>query len=701
MIQESNQKVTASHLKRTAYLYVRQSTIQQVYEHRESTKRQYELRRRAVALGWHTQQIQVIDCDLGQSGASSADREGFKQLVSEVGLGHAGIVLGLEVSRLARNSADWHRLLEICALSDTLILDEDGLYNPNCFNDRLLLGLKGTMSEAELHLLYSRMQGGKLSKARRGELTMRLPVGYVYDEEKRVRLDPDKQVRETISLFFKTFIRTGAAMATLKYFRQEKILFPRRLCTGLNRGELLWGELSYSRTLQILHNPRYAGVFVYGRSRHRKRADGSRSCTKLPQDEWYAMIPEAHPAYISWKEYEDNQKRLKENAQANGADRRQSPPREGPALLQGLIVCGVCGRRMTLRYYTRNNQLHPTYLCQVEGIRNGNPICQSIPGDEIDEAVGKLVLNTLTPLSLEVALAVQQELSARVEEAERLRLKQVERARYEAKLAQHRYMQVDPDNRLVADALEADWNEKLRALAQAQEEYKRQCQADRMFIGEQERAQIISLAADFPKLWNNPKTSNRERKRMLRLLVEDVTLIKKNGITVHVRFKGGAANTLSLPAPQPAWQIRQTPPEVIAEIERLLEHHTDIQIAAQLNERGFRPGKGGLFNSRIVARIRKDNALKDRYFHLRQAGKLTAEEMAGKLKVNVQTVKKWWRNGLLLGYPYNDKNECLYEPPGPDAPVKGKGSNLSKRRVFPMPTLKVRSNRTKEVQYEA
>lgn len=701
MRTETSHKVTASHLKRDAYLYVRQSTMQQVFENTESTKRQYALRQRAAALGWPLEQVQVIDCDLGQSGASAADREGFKRLVTEVSLGHAGIVLGLEVSRLARNCTDWHRLLEICALSETLILDEDGLYNPNDFNDRLLLGMKGAMSEAELHMLRARLQGGKLNKARRGELVIPLPVGFVYDEQKRVQLDPDVQVQKAIGMFFKTFGHAGSAMGTVKHFRRQGIRFPRRLSTGRQRGELLWGELTLSRALQILHNPRYAGAFFYGRSRSRKDINGRHIFQTLPRDEWHTLIPEAHAGYISWNEFEDNQRRLKENAQANGKDRRQSPPREGPALLQGLVVCGICGRRMTLRYYTRNNQLHPTYVCQVEGIRNGKPICQSIPGDHIDMAVGELILKTLTPLTLEVALAVQTEVAARIEETDRLRLQQVERARYEVQLAKRRYMQVDPDNRLVADTLEADWNQKLRELAKAQEEYERQCESDRMLIDEEKRAQMMALATNFPKLWNDPQTSPQERKRMMRLLVEDVTLIKKNGISVHVRFKGGATTTLNLPLPQSAWQIRQTPPKVVAEIDRLLNHYTDKQIAAQLNERGFLPGQGKQFNPMIVGRIRRDYGLKTRYHRLRKSGMLTTEEMAERLEVNPQTIKIWWRNGLLQGYPYNDKNECLFEPLDQNVPVKAQGIKLSKRTLFTKPTPKVRSNRAKEVQYEA
>ena len=277
------EKITASHLKRDAYLYIRQSTLRQVLENTESTRRQYELQHRAVALGWPAERVVVIDSDLGQSGASAADRKGFQKLVTEVSLGRAGLVMGLEVSRLARNCSDWHRLLEICALGDTLILDEDGLYNPADFNDRLLLGLKGTMSEAELHVLKARLRGGILNKARRGELRTPLPVGLVYNSKDQVELDPDQQVQKSLRLFFETFRRTGSATTTVKAFREQGLLFPRRLCRGLRKGELLWGRLDHWRALQLLHNPRYGGTFFFGRTRQRKRADGSVFCRKLPQ----------------------------------------------------------------------------------------------------------------------------------------------------------------------------------------------------------------------------------------------------------------------------------------------------------------------------------------------------------------------------------------------------------------------------------
>ncbi|WP_217710344.1 recombinase family protein [Paraburkholderia youngii] len=355
MTDQTHAKVQARHLKRNAYLYVRQSTLRQLFENTESTERQYNLRQRAIALGWRTDQVVVIDSDLGLSGASSVDRQGFQRLVAEVSLGRAGIVMGLEVSRMARNSTDWHRLLEICALADCLILDEDGVYDPAHFNDRLLLGLKGTMSEAELHVMRARLRGGILNKARRGELETRLPIGFVYDTESRVRLDPDARIQESIRHLFRTFRRTGSATATVKAFREQGLLFPHRVHHGVRKDDVLWSELEHSRVLWVLHHPRYAGAYCFGRTRYRNHPDGQKVSARLPSAEWLSLIPDAHEAYVSWEEFEQNVQVLRENAHALGIDRERGAPREGPALLQGLAICARCGERMTVRYHVKGH----------------------------------------------------------------------------------------------------------------------------------------------------------------------------------------------------------------------------------------------------------------------------------------------------------------------------------------------------------
>ena len=694
---DTHSKVRATHLARDAYLYVRQSTVRQVFENTESTKRQYGLRQRAIALGWPIERVHVIDTDLGQSGASAADREGFKRLITEVSLGRAGIVLGLEVSRLARNCMDWHRLLELCALSDALILDEDGLYNPNDFNDRLLLGLKGTMSEAELHFLRARLRGGILNKARRGELALSLPVGFVYDERGQVRLDPDSRVRETIRLFFEVFRRTGSAYATVKHLRGQGLLFPRRLRTGPRKGELLWAELGHSRALELLHNPRYAGVFSYGRKQTSKQLDGSTLYKRRSREEWHSFIPTAHEGYISFEDYEENRRRLKECSQSYGEERQKSPPREGPALLQGIAICGLCGRRMTVRYRVRREGVCPEYACEKDAMQHGQPICQIVAGKNVDKAIGQLLKEKMTPVAMEMAMAVQQEISDRLEEADLLRAKQVEHVRYEAELAQRRYMQVDPGNRLVADVLEAEWNEKLRALEEAREELEKQRQSDRLRIDEEERARIIALATDFPCIWENPNTSDRDRKRMVRLLIEDVTLTRRKEIIIQIRFKGGAAATLTQPIPPPSYKTWETPPDIIAQIDRLIDEHTDKQIASILNEQGLASGKGKPFSSRIIWRIRTTHGLKSRFDRLRERGMLTMDEMAARVGICATTVRSWLKHGLLRGHAHNDHGEYLFEPPADSGPFKLSGRKLAKRQEL-SGSMYIH---TKEVQYEA
>jgi DNA invertase Pin-like site-specific DNA recombinase len=658
---ESNQKVTAGHLKRDAYLYVRQSTMRQVFENSESTERQYALRQRALALGWPSDRVIVIDSDLGQSGASAVDRAGFQKLVAEVGMGRGGIVLGLEVSRLARNSADWHRLLEICALTDTLILDQDGLYDPAHFNDRLLLGLKGTMSEAELHTLRARLRGGILNKARRGELHCGLPAGLIYDARGCVVLDPDRQVQETVRLLFQTFARTGTLRAAVKHFRQQGLLFPKRAAAGPHKGQLVWVHLSLGRASTVLHNPFYAGAYAYGRGRYRKQPDGRYRHEHLPQDQWQVLIRDAHPGYISWQDYETNLQRLRSSAKALGFERDAGPAREGPALLQGRVVCGLCGSRMHVHYnIRRKGGMITNYVCAGRTRQYGDPLCQSILGTGIDAAVGKLLVEAVTPMALDLALAVQQEIAARLEEADRLRHRQVERAQYEADLARRRYMQVDPANRLVADALEADWNAKLRALAEAQEEYQRRRAEDRLVVDDTERRRILALATDFPAIWHDPNTPQRERKRMLGLLIEDVTLIKQREITAAVRFRGGASKTLTLPRPLTPQQLRATDEHVRRQIDELLDEYTDAQVARILNEQNLRTGAGGSFDTVSVKWVRYSAKIKSLKERLLDAGWLTVKQVSARLGLSRTSICKLRVQGKLRGRICNDHGQWLY-----------------------------------------
>ncbi len=655
-------KVTSEHLKRSAYLYIRQSTLRQVLENTESTERQYALRRRALVLGWAEERIVVIDEDQGQSGASVNGREGFQRLVSEVGLGQAGIVMGLEVSRLARNCADWHRLLEICGLTHCLILDEDGLYDPGHYNDRLLLGLKGTMSEAELHVLKARLIGGVLSKAQRGELRTLLPVGLVYDEEGKVILDPDQQVQQSLRVFFSTFERAGSARATVQAFRREGLKFPTRGPAGTR--EIGWQALGNRLALATLHNPRYAGAFCYGRSRTWKDAEGNKHTQRLRREGWRFLKPEAHAGYVSWEQFLANEKRLLENYQATaGAVRKAGPAREGPALLQGLALCGKCGHSMTVSYHHRQGKLSPNYECSVEATAKGEEPCQRIPGGGIDEAVGQLLVQSVTPLALEVALKVQSEIQGRLAQAERLREQQVQRAQYEAERAQLRYMRVDPNNRLVADTLETQWNEKLRLLAQAKEECQKQQPLDAAQLTQEQRNKILALAGDFPRVWQDPHTPDRERKRMARLLVEDVTLKREQEITVPVRFKGGATHQLHLPLPQSVTVTRKSKLELIAEMDRLLNEQDEEEVARRLNERGWRSSTGQPFSLTLVQGLRRTYRLKSRFVRLQEQGLLTARQIENILGPGTNRAKYWRKAGVLKVMKLNQHYQDLYQRP--------------------------------------
>lgn len=655
--------VTAQHLSRTACLYVRQSTLQQVLENTESTARQYALRERAVALGWSDERIIVIDQDLGHSGASAADRLGFQRLVADVGLGQVGLVLGLEVSRLARNSSDWHRLLEICALTQTLILDEDGLYDPATFNDRLLLGLKGAMSEAELFVLRARLQGGLLTKARRGALKLALPIGFCYTPGDQIVLDPHLQVQATIRELFATFHQTGSAFATVRHFQQAHLPFPHRLRSGPQQGELVWGEVQHHDVLRILHHPGYAGAYVFGRTHTTKTADGKLHVQDLPRPEWLVLVPNAHVGYITWEEYEQNEAQLLMNSQAY-APQRFSPPREGPALLQGMLMCGRCGERMTVRYHQRAKQrIVPDYLCQSDSIAHGRTPCQRIPGAAFDRAVGELLIKQVTPATIALTLAVQEELAQRSVEAQRLRHLQVERAQYEANLAQRRYRQVDPDNRLVATVLEAEWNTKLRELEEARTTEEQYRTLDQQTVSADDRVLIGELPEQFARFWQHPQTTARERKRLVRLVIEDVTVHKGDQIVAHVRFKGGATHTLHIPLPPPFAHSRFTAPETLAAIDRLLDDYTDAQIAEQLNQQGYHTFDALCFQAMHVYQLRRKHGLVDRYTRLRARGLLTAEELARQQGVAVQSIWRGYHLGRFVGVPYNDRGSCLFVAP--------------------------------------
>ena len=680
-------KVGADHLRRDAFLYVRQSSLRQVFENTESTKRQYALRERAVALGWPIERVHVIDTDLGQSGAQAVERDGFQYLVSQVAMGKVGVVLGLEVSRLARNSADWHRLLELAAMTRTLIVDEDGLYDPSHFNDRLLLGLKGTMSEAELHVLKSRLQGGILNKARRGELEMPLPIGLVYAGDARIALDPDRQVQDTVRLLFDTFRETGSACAVVRRMRGQKIGFPRRVRRGIGKGELLWSPIDHSRVLQILHNPRYAGAFAYGRSRTAYNAKLKAVQLHVKQEDWQVLIRDAHAGYIDWEEFERNQKLLAGNAHGFSTGLRGQLPRQGCALLQGRVLCGRCGARMRVHYEPRAGALEPYYVCNEAVVRSAGKQCQWVRGSPVDAAISDLLVQTVAPTAIEVALAVQQEIAQRVEQASALRSAQLERARYEAELARRRYIKVDPDNRLVAGALEADWNARLRQLDALQQAHEQRQAQDLALLDESAQQRIRALAQDFPRVWNDEHTSAVERKRMLALLLEDVTLVVDEQINIHVRWRGGRTQSLEAARPRPMSVIRKTPDHVVQLIDELLESGSNRQVALKLNELGHCNWRGEAFTAKKVELVRNSYGLKSRYERLRERGMLTGEEVGKLLGVCATTIHQLGRQKILTRHLYGNNHRCLYEPPGGATLAKGAGNRYGGRppRLVPPP----------------
>jgi hypothetical protein len=561
-----------------------------------------------------------------------------------------------------------------------------------------LMASKGTMSEAELHLLRARLLGGQLHKARRGELWMRPPIGYVYTDSHGLDFDSDEQIQGTVRLLFETFRRTGSACQVVRHFTQARIRWPRRLTTGPRKGEILWVPLVLSRVLQVLHNPRYAGAYVYGRTRQRKGVIGVQvQHRKLPREEWKVFLPDTAPAYVSWAEYEANQATLRSNAAGYGTDRRRSPPREGTALLQGIILCGRCGERMTVRYSVRSGHPSPDYVCQKQGIESAKPPCQRIPGTAADTAVAQQILSALTPTALDIALEVFQELRARRVEVDRLRQVEVQRAREEAELAQQQFLRVRPEHRLVADQLERQWNEKLARLTQLQDALARTHAKEDADPSAEQKERIYALVADLPRVWHDPRTPARERKRMLRLLVEDVTLLRHRRIRIQIRWKGGATTSLEQPLPLSAPDLRRTPAAIVEQVRVLATEKADRQIAASLNARGLRSGTGQSFTRLRVRQLRDAYEIPSFAQHLRVAGWLTAPEMASQLGVHLSTAKRFAREGALRALRADDAGQILFEPIHGPLPKAQPGKRYRDRRCHP----KLATYPRKELQYEA
>jgi DNA invertase Pin-like site-specific DNA recombinase len=641
----ADSKIKGEHLSRRAFLYIRQSTQRQVYENTESTKRQYALRARLVDMGWDESQIETIDSDLGQSGAQSEGRHGFQHLVSEVSLGRAGVIAGIEVSRLSRSSSDWNRLLQIAALSNTLIMDEDGIYNVNDFNDRLLLGLKGTLSEAELHYLQARMRGGALNKAKRGELRIQIPVGYIYDENGQICKDPDMRVQEAIALFFTTFKRVGSAYNVMREYTKQGFLFPNRQFKDYRLGELTWDALTSSNAGRILKNPIYAGIYVYGRTQAHHTVDG-RKRKQMPKEEYHAWLPNSHPAYISEAEFEENNLQLAKNTRPNLETGHGGAVREGAALLQGIVICGVCGRKMQVRYKQSDHELKPIYTCDSDYWRYGEAMCQRVAGGNIDITIERLILETINPLTTDAAITVQREMTQRRDEIIRLYSKQMEQARYDMDLAKRRYLRVDPDNRLVAAELERDWNQKAGAYESAKMIYEQKCETEIREIDDKLRLALEQMVSDFPKIWRDPQTSYKEKKRIARLVLEDVTINSDSEkIILGIRFKGGSTKTIDIPKYTRNLNLVDKEMSAVSEIKSLLlSGLANHEIADALNNSGFTYGADDKsFNYWMVGNLIQRHNLPKRTDIARDDtdGWLTPKEKMAELGVS-----KWELRGM-------------------------------------------------------
>lgn len=648
------QKLLPHHLERLAMVYVRQSTLQQTLKHQESTRLQYGLVQRALKLGWAQARIVVIDDDQGRSGSSAEGRPGFQRLVAEVGLGHVGIILGVEMSRLARSCRDWHQLLEVCALFGTLISDLDALYDPSQYNDRLVLGLKGTMSEAELHILKQRMNMGRLHKARRGELGMRPPMGYVRRPSGEIIKDPDEQVQAIVELIFAQFAARGTINGVLQYLVGQGLQMPVRCATGANKGELEWHRPFRMTLSNLLHNPAYAGAYAYGRRRtdpRRQQPGNPRSGrTVTPREKWHVLLKDRFPAYISWEQYEANLEQLEKNqARAFGA------PRMGPALLSGLLRCGRCSRRMTVDYA---GKLH-RYICASRASDYAEPVCQSLSGSVLDERVSEWVLRALLPSALEVSLHVAKDIEAERRRLEQAWQKQLERAQYEVDRAMRQYTVVEPENRLVARTLEKQLEQKLSEQKTLQHEYARVMAKQPGILSESERDAIRALSADIPSLWDASTTTVVDRQMIIRQLVEQIVLLiqgQSERVEVEITWAGGHKTKTQVIRPVARLSQLSYFPELVERVRTLrAQGQSARQIALRLNAEGWRPAKRRLtFTGAMVQELwSRDGGTRREKPRETSSGwpkdQWLLSELAAELDMPWNTLYRWLRPGWVKG----------------------------------------------------
>jgi DNA invertase Pin-like site-specific DNA recombinase len=650
-------KIKTSHLQRAAYVYIRQSTPGQVEHNRESTARQYALAERAGQLGWSQPQVVVIDEDLGLSGSSTDKRSGFARLTSEVALAHVGIVLGLEVSRLARNNADWYRLLELCGVTDTLIGDNDGVYHPALFNDRLLLGLKGTMSEAELHIIRARLDGGIRNKAARGELRRGLPVGFVWGEQDgEILFHPDEAVTGAIRTVFERFAEFGSARRVWLWFRSEGLSFPLQTTPAGMPGPIRWVAPTYHALHHILTNPVYAGAYTYGKTRYERYVDEQGVVRKrarhLPMEQWSVLLRDHHPGFIDWATFEANQARLDCNTrpqpqQAGGA------VREGAALLQGLATCGRCGRRLHVHYRGRNSV--PGYHCAGTGLANGRGVyCLNVGGTVIEQAVADAFLAAITPAAMEATRLSVEQLQANYDAALSQWRLEVERARYEAQRAERRYRAVEPENRLVARGLETEWEDRLRDVAAAEAELRRREQQRPSTTSTAQLQTLQSLGSDIRRVWSAPTTSDRDRKELIRTLLEEVILnLKRDEGRAHLtlRWRGGAFTTLDVSVPKFKPMGPRTDEDTISLLRRLAALYPDEVIAGILNRQGRKTATGERFTANQVGSLRRYRGIA-RFQPPAEppAGALVSIRKAAQiLGMNTSSIHRWLADGFIAG----------------------------------------------------
>jgi DNA invertase Pin-like site-specific DNA recombinase len=656
-------KIAASHRSRAAVIYVRQSTLAQLERNSESTARQYNLVERAVDLGWPRAAVRVVDADLGVSGSVLGQRDGFESLVADVALGQVGIILALEASRLARDNAAWYRLLDLAGACDTLVADADGVYHPGLFNDRLVLGMKGIMSEAELHVLRARLEGGIRNKAARGELRRGLPVGLVWGEEDGdIGWHPDAAVTGVIAAVFDRFAVCGSVRATWLWLREQGLRWPLQTAGYLRRGpsEITWVEPTYHAVHTTLTHPAYAGAYVYGRTRKERYLDPSgvlrQRSRRLPRDQWEVLITEHHRGFIDWDTYQANQARIGTNTRPQAKAPGTGAVREGCALLQGLATCGVCGRKLAI-FYRGPAKSVPNYYCQgsAELVEGRGARHMNVGGLAIDAAVTEAFLAALAPTALQACLAAAQQLEAGHDAALAQWRRQVEQARYQAGKAERRYRAVDPDNRLVARGLETEWNIALQHLADAEAELARREAARPKTLTPQEKQAILTLGDDLDQVWSAPSTTDKDRKQLLRTLLTEVN------ITVHrhvsdphadlvLRWKGGALSELTVPLRRPQPTIRSDE-DTIDLLRRLSAHYPDAKIAGILNRQGRRTARGLSYTASRVQSLRHHwNIPCYQPTDQPQEGELLNVSAAAKqLGIAPSTLLRWLNDGFVAG----------------------------------------------------